>query len=231
MTDTSTDVQVWFLRHGWTAFDYDTNEYDVFMDMLCNGREIPLREEHGINFGSLPEQVELVAYSPARRTTDTAELLEKQLGVEHLEELELLREVKFDRNILDRQEFKSLKENRKDILTRWYSGRNNKEETFEESLARVREIESFIRKRPEKTMILVTHGWFLRLLQIYFVQGNHHTPTIEELLEVEPVQLGQCIKATVAHRPRSVQGSSLGTETTGRGKHYRMTVTSLPNRR
>jgi len=109
--------------------------------------------------------------------------------------MELLREVKFDCTIILRREFTSLARNREDILKRWYDGRN-KAETFEDSLARVREIESFLSERQEKTIILVTHGWFLRLLENYFVQGNQ-TPTFDDLLKAKPVPLGHCIKATV----------------------------------
>ena len=85
------------------------------------------------------------------------------------------------------------------ILKRWYDGRN-KAETFEDSLERVRKIESFLSERQEKTIILVTHGWFLRLLEVYFVQGKHTDITLEDLLETKPVPLGHCIKATVARK-------------------------------
>lgn len=198
--DISTDIQVWFLRHGKTSFDYEHSSYANFIDMLCNGNEKRLLKKHGIKFEMLPDRVELVAYSPALRAVDTAKVLRKKLGVKPMEELELLREVRFDCNIILPQEYISLARSRKDILKRWHDGRN-KEESFEDSLARVRKIESFLSERQEKTIILVTHGWFLRLLKLYFVQGNH-TPTIDDLLKVKPVPLGHCIRATVARKSR-----------------------------
>jgi broad specificity phosphatase PhoE len=124
-----------------------------------------------------------------------------------MEELELLREVRFDRDVILRQEYTSLAENRKDILERWYDGRNKKE-TVENSLERVRKIESFLSERREKTIILITHGWFLRLLDLYFVQGNH-TPTLDDLLNASPVSLGHCIRATIAPNSR-VESQELG---------------------
>lgn len=203
MNDISADIQVWFLRHGKVPFNYETDKYDTFMDMLCNGHNTPLLKEHKINFKTLPDQVELVAYSPAIRAADTAKVLRKKLRVKRMEELELLREVRFDYNIISRKEYTSLASSREDILKRWYSGRNN-EETVEDSLARVRKIESFLSERQEKTIILVTHGWFLRLLEIYFVQGKHTDITLNDILETKPVPLGRCIKATVT-RKKSVK--------------------------
>jgi broad specificity phosphatase PhoE len=190
------DIQVWFLRHGKTTFDYENSKYDDFIEMLCNGHSTPLAEDPGINFKSLPKRVDLVGYSPIARAVQTAKVLRNKLGVISMMEMELLREVSFDLDIILKQEYTSLIESRKDILARWYDGRN-KAEAFVDSLARVKEIESFLSERQEKTIILVTHGWFLRLLEIYFVQGKH-TITLDDLLKVKPVPFGHCIKATVA---------------------------------
>lgn len=197
MNHISTDIPVWFLRHGKTPFDYENSKYDDFIQMLCNGHETPLAEDPGINFKSLPKRVDFLGYSPITRAVETAEMLRNKLGVKHMQELEFLRDVKFGEDIILRQEFKSLPENRNDILERWYSGRN-KAEKFEDSLARVRKIESFLSERQEKTIILVTHGWFLRLLEVYFVQGKHTDIALIDILKTKPVPLGHSIKATVA---------------------------------
>ena len=180
MNDKSTDIQVWFLRHGKTPFDYENSMYDDFIEMLCNGHSTPLAEDPGIDFKSLPKQVDFVGYSPlTRAAVETAKVLRKKLGVKSMEEWEPLREVRFDKNIILRREYTSLAGSREDILRRWYDGRN-KAETFEDSKKRVREIESFLSERQEKTIIVVTHGWFLRLLEVYFVQGNH-IPTNQQV--------------------------------------------------
>lgn len=144
MSDISTEVQVWFLRHGKTPFDYENSQYDDFIQMLCNGHSTPLAEDPGIDFESLPKQVDFVGYSPFTRAFETAQLLSNKLDVKSMGKLKLLHEVTFDSDIILRKEYTSLAENRKDILERWYDGRN-KAETFEDSLTRVREIEAFIR--------------------------------------------------------------------------------------
>jgi broad specificity phosphatase PhoE len=201
MYNESSDIQVWFLRHGKTPFDYDNSNYDDFIQMLCNGHNTPLAKDVGIDFKSLPNRVDLVCYSPYKRAFETAEVLRHKLGAKQLEELQLLHEVGFDKNIIRQQEYTSLASSRKDILERWYSGRNLKE-TFEDSLARARKIEAFLSERQEKAIILVTHGWFLRLLEIYFVWGKRTRITPEDLLVVMPVPLGHCIKATVTRKGR-----------------------------
>lgn len=193
----STEMQVWFLRHGDTPFDYEHSEYDEFIEMLCNGHETPLVKDHGINFRSLPKQVDFVGYSPALRAKQTAEVLQSKVDVKSMEELEVLHEVRFDRDIIKRHEYRYLAGSREDILERWIEGKN-KAETFEVSKTRVREIELFLSKRPENTIILVTHGWFLRLLENYFVLGKPlEEITLEDIREVKPVRRGHFIKATI----------------------------------
>jgi len=105
INDKSTDIQVWFLRHGKTDFNYDNSNYDDFIQMLCNGHSTPLATDHGIDFISLPKRVDLVGYSPTTRAVETAELLRDKLCAKRMEELELLREVRFDWNIILTQEY------------------------------------------------------------------------------------------------------------------------------
>ncbi len=198
MANITTDIQVWFLRHGKTSFCYENSKYDDFIQMLCNPDKLLLAEDPGIDFKSLPKQADFIGYSPTRRAIQTGEFLRHKLDIKQMKKLDFLREVRFDVDLIQRREFVSLATSRKDILERWYYGLN-KAETFEDSFVRVKEIESFLKKRQEKTIILVTHGWFLRLLEIYFVQGKHTNITYNDLLEVLPVPLGHCIKATVAH--------------------------------
>jgi hypothetical protein len=99
-------------------------------------------------------------------------------------------------------------------LERWYSGKNQKE-TFEESLARVRSIESFLCRRRERKIILVTHGWFLRLLEVYFVQGKRSIKeiTINDMLAVDPVPLGHNFMVPVERKfhiePQSLEGCEI----------------------
>jgi broad specificity phosphatase PhoE len=237
------NIQVWFLRHGKTPFNYENSNYDDFIQMLCNGHDTPLADDPGIDFKSLPKRVDFVGYSPYKRAVGTAKILQSNVEVKSMQKLEFLHEVKFDWDIILPQEYTSLAKNRQDILERWYVGRNKKE-TVAKSLERVREIESFLGQRTtDNTIILVTHGWFLRLLELYFVQGKRTNITLDDILNVKPVPLGHCIKATVARKyrfefdidlinndnlghPWVAQAGSSATETTGRRARYLTSVIS-----
>lgn len=188
---------VWFLRHGKTDFDYENCSYDEFIELLQNGEDFPLIEEDfGINFTELPQKVDLICHSPARRAVDTAEKLKEVLKVGKVELLEPLHEVKFNDSIMSREEFTTIKESRIPMLTRWFNN-ENKVESFEDSWERVKKIESFLHSRPEESILLVTHGWFLRLLDIYFVQGKQRDITLLDLLEVKPMALGEFVTANI----------------------------------
>lgn len=238
MSNMSTDIQVWLMRHGKTPSNYD--KYDDFIQMLSNGQSTPLAKNPGINFKTLPKQVDFVGYSPFRRAIETAELLRDKLDVKHDEVMPILHEVRFDNDIILAHEFTSLEQVRPEIIRRWYNN-ENKAESFRDSLTRVREIESFLIERQARTIILVSHGWFLRLLEIYFVKGKHADITLEDILEVKPVPLGHCIMATVVREDLGganvlgnrlvAQRASLSTETIGRRERYLKPFRSLPNRR
>jgi len=188
--------RVWFMRHGKINFDYENCAYDDFMEMLNNGSSKPLHEEHGINFALLPQKIELVCYSSAIRALETAKKLQEHLSVGSVKQLDFLSEVKFDNNIINRNEYKSLEDSRPFILERWFNN-ENKSESLKESMARVKRIEEFLQNRQERTIILVSHGWFLRLLELYFIHGRQSNITLPDLLSVKPIALGEFVKANL----------------------------------
>ena len=187
---------VWFMRHGKINFDYENCAYDELMEMLSNGSKKPLLNRHGIKFTFLPPNVELVCHSPEKRASDTAAKLKEKLEVGSVEEIDLLREVKFDKDIIEKEKYTSLEDSRPFILKRWFYN-ENKSESFKASTARVARIEKFLQNRQERSIILVTHGWFLRLLKLYFVNGKRNGIDLEDLLNVKPIALGQFFEATL----------------------------------
>ena len=187
---------VWFMRHGKPDFDYDTRNYDKFISMLTNGHRTPLVKEHNIDFSSLPRHADLVCFSPALRSIQTVGELKKRVSVEEEMEMRLLDEVKFNKTIIREEEFVSLEKSRHPILSRWYRNAN-KAELFEQSVHRVKQIELFLSTRSEKNIIIVTHGWLLRLLIIYFVQGKREGIALANLLEAPRVNFGQVVRASI----------------------------------
>ena len=200
------ETHIYFMRHGKPVFDYDHCTYEEFIEMLSDGSHTPLAEDHGIDFASFPQNVRLICHSSARRALETAEKLREHLNVESVELMNELDEVKFDKNIISRHEYESIKSSQSIIpviLTRWFKN-ENKSERFQDSLARVKKIEKFLQNRPEKRIILVTHGLFLRLLEFYFVQGKQEKDiTLSDLLEIKPFELGHFVEVTPSRREDS----------------------------
>ena len=196
MSDPTEKKHVWFMRHGNPDFNYNTRNYKTFISMLTNGHGTPLLEEHNIDFASLPNHADLVCCSPALRSIQTVTELKKHVNVEWEMRMKLLDEVKFDKDIIREEEFDSLEKSRTIILTRWYRN-ENKAELFEQSMHRIKQIELFLSTRNEKNIVIVTHGWLLRLVDIYFVQGKKQGITLDDLLGVELVPCGGVIEATI----------------------------------
>ncbi|MBD3338340.1 MAG: hypothetical protein GF353_04495, partial [Candidatus Lokiarchaeota archaeon] len=130
------------------------------------------------------------------RALETAEKINEHLNVSKIQQLDLLAEVNFDNNIISKKEYKSLEDSRPLILERWFNSTTNSE-SFEDSILRVKKIEEFLHNRDESTIILISHGWFLRLLELYFVQDKRDSITLPELLTVKPISLGEFVKATI----------------------------------
>lgn len=186
---------VWFMRHGKINFNYENCTYDEFIEILSNGSQKGLAQKHSINFAAFPKNIELICHSPAKRALETAEKINEHLNVSKIQQLDLLAEVNFDNNIISKKEYKSLEDSRPLILERWFDG-TNKSESFEESILRIKKIEEFLQNRKERTIILVTHGWFLRLLELYFVKNKREGIMLHDLLSVKPITLGKYVKAT-----------------------------------
>ena len=193
------EKHIFLMRHGRPDFNYENCTYDELMDMLNNGRDKPLAKEHNINFDSFPQHVDLVCYSSYKRARQTAEELKKHLNVKALVELDLLDEVRFDRGILRKEEYSSIKDSRETILTRWFDDKNQIER-FDESTKRVKAIESFLYRRKEKYIIVVTHGWLLRLLEFHFAHGKCEDIRLDELLRMKPMPLGGHIRVALKRK-------------------------------
>ena len=190
----SSERLTWFMRHGKPKFDYENCTYDDFIAMLVGGINPCLSKNHNIDFTALPREIERIYYSPMCRSFETAKLIRDflELGNDDVKELELLHEVKFDHNIIRREEFGTLENNRRIILKRWYRNQNGSE-SFNHSFRRVIELDDMLSNNElgEGKILHVTHGWFLRLIDLYFREGKKSGITQEDLLSVEPIQLGK----------------------------------------
>ncbi len=157
--------------------DYENLEYKQFMRFLLHEIDPPLaKSDNGINIKKIPEEIDVIYHSSATRSIQSAKYIQKhfknrdkQLRIECSLAREL-DEVRFSKSILSKDEFKKhggLKGCRPIVLRRWYCG-INKVETFQDSISRIEKLCDFLKNSPDKNILLITHGWYLRLLYMYF---------------------------------------------------------------
>lgn len=172
--------------------DYGNLDYQQFMRFLLYEIDPPLAEDNGINIKKLPEELDVIYHSSAKRSIESAKYVQrffiksgKQPKIENCLKKEL-DEVRFSKNILSKDEFKEyhgLEGARPIILTRWYEG-TNREETFQDSIIRVERLCNILKKSPDKNILLITHAWYLRLLYMYFKNQEK---------SLENLRSGECI--------------------------------------
>lgn len=183
------------MRHGRALPNtdgYEGLDYDKFMDFLLKKIDPPLLEDYKLI--KVPQNIDIIYHSPILRAKQTAELIKKELNDKPVTDdkyAPFLDEVKFSENIILRNEFENNGNfnnvTRKVILERWYGGKN--EETLEQSLDRIRELDKKLENSQFKNIVLITHAWLLRLICIFYEKKSKNNNditkndlTIEELI-------------------------------------------------
>ncbi len=192
------EKKIIFMRHGKALHntDYEYLDYKAFMGFMLKVDD----ENHGLNrdykknFKVADElkNVDIIYHSPFRRARETAELIQEKLA--HKPEIKdepLLAEISFSKNIITESEFTrfgGLKGCRSLILKRWYEGDNV--ETFEDSKKRLQALDKKLNSTPYQKILLITHGWYLRLIVPYYQPGKQNI-TLEDLLNAHRYDYGQ----------------------------------------
>ena len=185
--------------------DYEKLNYEKFMKLMLHQIDLPLATyDNRIDIEKLPKDIELIYHSTAKRSEETATFVRDALGGEPIFERrcpELVAEVQFSDDIVSPIEFKKrdgLSGCRELILERWYRGINL--ETFEDSYERAQKLYLYLLNRSEKTILVVTHGWYLRLLKLFF---RNSTPiscdeiSYDELVKVKPPAYGEYFRVNL----------------------------------
>lgn len=160
-----------------TDTDYGNLNYRQFMRFLLHEIDPPLAKRgNGINVKKIPMEIDVIYHSSAKRSIQSAKYIQKRLTNRDKQPriesclTEELDEVKFSKNILSKTEFKQLgglKGARATVLEKWYRGANQAE-TFQHSIDRIEKLCDFIGRTADRNILLITHGWYLRLLYLYF---------------------------------------------------------------
>ena len=179
-------MKVIFVRHADLMYPY--NNYDRLsleqLDLLATGTAQPhintklamsKIQKHIADGFFAKDGINAIYYSPALRAKETAVLLAGTLNVTEVEELGYLHEIAFSPSKLISDttfQRKGMDAVRKAVYKA--VAENAADEATPAMLARVRQIQSLISRNDDKTIIIVTHGFFMRLLQLVFLHKTVH---------------------------------------------------------
>ena len=195
------------MRHGRALknTDYDGLNYEKFMDFMLKRIDPPLTNIHEIK--NIPNNIDIIFHSASCRARQTAELIRNRLSPrpELNDSLHhLLEEVKFSEDIISKKEFDEyggLIGCRDIILKRWVYGENS--ETFFDSYNRIVNLDKILRELPFKNILLITHGWYLRFIALFYenkLNFNNKKQTLENLQQAHIVQYGEILEFAISDK-------------------------------
>lgn len=177
-------MNVIFIRHADLKYPY--NNYDKLslsnLDFLAtekiqphiNRRLAKSKIKKHLADGFLTKDgVDAIYFSSALRAKETAALLADALNVKETKELKYLKEIAFSpKELVSNTEFKrkGMDAIRKAVYKAVEQG--TADETTSAMVARIQRIQRLITNNSGRTIVIVTHGFFMRLLQIALLRNQ-----------------------------------------------------------
>lgn len=177
-------MKVIFVRHADLKYPY--NNYDRLslqqLDLLATEKNQPAinsklaksKIKKHIADGFLNRDgVDAIYYSSTPRAIETAALLADELNVKEIKELECLHEIAFSpKKLISDSTFES--KGMDAVREAVYKAveQNTADEATPAIVARIHQIQSLIADNSGRTIIIVTHGFFMRLLQIALLRNK-----------------------------------------------------------
>lgn len=171
-------MKVIFVRHADLKYPY--NNYDRLslkqLDLLAtekiqphvNSRLAKTKIKKYLACGFLAKNgVDAIYYSSAPRAKETAAILADMLNVSKTQELSYLKEIGFSpKRLISNSTFEHSGMNvvRKAVYEA--IEQDAADETYKELVARIGQIKKLLGKHKGQTIVVVTHGFLMRLLQI-----------------------------------------------------------------
>lgn len=169
----SVEKVVYLVRHGQSV----DNASPVFQSESTDLSELGQRQAQAIASRLKNVTFEALIASPLPRTRQTAEAVSKATG----------HSIDFDPLFVERRKPKSIdgkpwtdakaastwREWEKSVYTPGYKVQDG--ENFDELIARAKAALDYLYERPEQSMVVVTHGMFLRFMLIPIVMGDDAT--------------------------------------------------------
>lgn len=168
---------IYFVRHGETVLNAQNIRQGAEGGLTEKGRQQAFETAH--RFSRHRGHPQVIISSPYQRTKETAEIIAKELKMK-IEYSDLLVERRNPSEIIGH--WGGEPEVRKIIeqMDKSYHAddlRVSDEENFTDLKERAKKLLTFIKRRREKRMIMVTHGIFLKMVVSYMLYGDKLTAT------------------------------------------------------
>lgn len=173
-----------FIRHGDLKYPY--NSYDKLslyqLDLLATEKVQPsinIRlakskiRNHKHEGLFTDGRIDTIYHSPTLRATETALLISDELNVGHVKEMDFLKEVSFSpKKLVSEADFKlhGMEAVREAVYEA--VAEDGASESFFELIGRVNMVKQMLLENKRQNIAIVTHGFFMRLLQISLIQGS-----------------------------------------------------------
>jgi len=164
---------VYFVRHG---------QSEGNISRVYQGLDSPLSPEGKQQAGTVADRIAKISFdslisSPQPRTRETAETIRERTGkVPEYSDLfvERIKPTLLNGRSQDDEEAHALaKDWSKSLYTSGYRVEDG--ENFDDIIARADKALEFLAQRPEKTMVVITHGYFLRTILARVLLGDSLT--------------------------------------------------------
>lgn len=166
---------IYFVRHGETELNIQNIRQGPEGFLSTKGREQALATAK--RFPKYEGRPQVIISSPYERAKETAEIIGKELGMS-IEYSDLLIERKNPTEIIGHAGGEKEVRQIVDRMDKSYHDddlRISDEENFVDLKERAKKLLIYIRHRPEKRMIMVTHSSFLKMVVSYMLYGKKLT--------------------------------------------------------
>jgi len=169
---------IYFVRHGETENNAKGVRQGPEGGLSARGREQALATAK--RFPKHKGRPQVIIASPYERTKETAEIIAKELNME-VRYSDLLVERRNPTEIVGHQGEEKDTKQIVDLIDKSYHADNlrfSDEENFTDLKERAKNLLSYIVDQPEKRIIMVTHGIFLKMVASYMLYGDTLTASI-----------------------------------------------------
>ncbi|KKQ20101.1 MAG: phosphoglycerate mutase, phosphoglycerate mutase [Parcubacteria group bacterium GW2011_GWC1_36_9] len=166
---------IYFVRHGETESNVKRIKQGPEGSLTEKGREQALATAK--RFPKHRGHPQIIISSPYKRTKETAEIIGKELNMD-VEYSDLLMERKNPTEIIGHEVREREVRQIIDRLDKSFHNDNLRyadEENFVDLKERAKKLLDYIARRPEKRIIMITHGVFLKMVVSYMLKGEKLT--------------------------------------------------------